>query len=569
MASESDDLDDLDLDSPFDVVESKPIGLSAEKGKPSKLKKEISITTKKTTNLASGVQGAPARKRKSSCDGKFSVEQILRNRQKRQAERERTQQRIKELKGVEGEVEGAEGEGDEDAIQRRFDENAKRQADLLTAQKMETLARQVRASIGGANDNEDLDPKLFVGMADVAVGSRGAATPKRSDESAGGGSGDALAFCAAACADLGIDVSECEDLLVDGLLTGGWLGADLHPRLSSQAGTLNRENFRWLEALSVSEDPYKAHHATRLLRSARDGAGPGPKSDESKVEGGGGAVEEVAALLQDCLAAGDEGSGGAALDSSLRRLHAILAPSGGGRAAIDWSSDPQQTAEVLHSLLLVCCVGEAGLWHDLALDAFARVLGGVDHGRPMESVAFRLLGLHAKIEEGEAQLEEGTSSILFAVSRAMRDGYYEAAASHGMRAASNALLLVGGSALRSLRSLCGLPSSGIAFVSIPQVESSILSLLRSRPEAIVEAATCADGGGIGRHGIWRYHDLLKMIDLFLFCAGSHGGTSALECWSNMLKLSMKQLRRIEKASARYTRVLASEMLTTYGLMFRS
>ena len=36
MASESDDLDDLDLDSPFDVVESKPIGLSAEKGKPSK-----------------------------------------------------------------------------------------------------------------------------------------------------------------------------------------------------------------------------------------------------------------------------------------------------------------------------------------------------------------------------------------------------------------------------------------------------------------------------------------------------------------------------------------------------
>ena len=60
-----------------------------------------------------------------------------------------------------------------------------------------------------------------------------------------------------------------------------------------------------------------------------------------------------------------------------------------------------------------------------------------------------------------------------------------------------------------------------------------------------------------------------MIDLFLFCAGSHGGTSALECWSNMLKLSMKQLRRIEKASARYTRVLASEMLTTYGLMFRS
>ena len=558
---DGDDLDLLDLDSPFDEP-------AAIVGK----------------SPASSSKKSATRKRKG-----FSVESILENRQRRQALQAKTQAKMKQL----GESDDDDDDDDdgEDEFQKKYEESTDRIKDELDAKRMEELAKHVNKTIGEA-DEEDLEPSLFLGIEDF---SRVCEEAYSQSQRGAVNHGEGLSFCLEACKDHGLDFEECQDLLLDEVLSGGWLDDTLHTIHSGVGGEgMDAGKSLWLREISGRpENAFACHFATEALCSTSTDdfeANESPRGGQSdQIKSIVGASLD---LLKDCLEDGqDPRHANLAVIANLRRLHFLLVERrgpkggyGGAGAATPLLKSPKDAANLFHHLTQVLACKTGGLVYDLALSVCAQVLAQVD-AKQMKVVCTHLFDLYTKIETEEANLtiddaeNARSSSIFYALSRVLRDVYFEAAAnvSGSTSASANALHLIG---LRCLRSLSALtdaraPSSASMkkFASLGSIEKELLDRVKRDDRAITDGAL----GAKGKHGLWCFHDLLKMADLFLSCLPPEAGEPTLletdqqrqRDWIDFLKELAKRVKRNQRESARAAHVIAQEMMTAYELRFRS
>ncbi|QDZ25171.1 hypothetical protein A3770_16p76890 [Chloropicon primus] len=568
-----DDLDDLnfDLESPFDAAKSKHgCVVSRVLGGDAKTTKAKASSSDACEGMGGGAKGHGGvgrlgKKRKPA--GRFSVESILEHRQRRKVLQEKTQERLSKLKGEQGAKGGAE---DEEEVQRRYEEKAKIQSDLVAASKMDALAKQIWKDIGTA-ENEDQEPVLFLDLADFAKACEGAFRSEGSSgESRAGSTVQELKLCSDACEDFGIDLVECQDLLTDELLSGRWLNGNLRTLGSPSSSGAGPDGGRllWLEKLcggheEESEDVFAGHFASKNLCSSASTGGIEEESKDSKSPSTL-LTEKATRQLKGCLSC--SGNNSLVMLSTLNILHASLVRRK-EQGGVNYSESPQKVAEVIYYLTQVCASSPGGMVYDLGLAIICQMLSQIDGFPTLRVVYKHFMGAHRRTwGEGENTDEAiglKCSSAHYALRRVVRDIYFESAANHGPDVSRHALSLIGHYLWDDICTLAARPRP-IPAESLEELERQIL-------EGDLDQALNHSVGG--KHGLWGLHDMVKMLDLFLSCLPSHvDGKTVLETdedlqrrLTNFLKDSMKKLKKVEKESARYTRVLVSELLATLRL----
>jgi len=299
-----------------------------------------------------------------------------------------------------------------------------------------------------------------------------------------------------------------------------------------------------------------------------------------------------------------EGEAGLAAAKNIKRLH-FLVVERGARAGLDYSCRVEETAHLVHMLTQFCACAFGGLYHDLALSVAAQVLSQVPF-KAMRAVAAQIVERYDKLGaeedrvaidldvEGSDLRQTSTTSAAYAHTRVLRDIFFEAASGTSEAGRANALYLVGCYAVNALGRFSGAVATPSQRASLSAIESWIFGQLRGKGQAIIAKAL----ERTGKNALWEFHDLLKMLDLYLYClpsvrefasqgeaAGAKGkrkgpqGAMAhqqqqqqqqrlFQDWLHFLNEVGRRLKRLEKESARYTVVLASELRTTYDLLSR-
>ena len=659
------ELDLNDLDSPFD----QPKNIIQEG-----TNRNTNTTT--TTTKSSFFSENEQKKRKTVLGGttsgtrrnRLSVENILKQRQKRDALQREAQERIKRLKrevGIEDPNEdtkstverssrqgrgGGHGKDSRDATQedidRRYEAALKKESDLVGVARMEEFAKQI-TSVIGEDEQEDPEPVFFSPLTQLTkalgVSSHPSQTKKESaataTAAAAGRMAPVLEQYRKSCEIYDVDFEESKDLLLAEVVSGQWLSGTLDTLQSMRGGEAGghcHTNFdveKCLIALTETdgtttnantiadtgrdnnnEQSMKyllSHFATEVLCSSAtcevssefDEVAP----SQSEV------LEQLCGMLERCLGEGDGDSNKSeqevslAMMNTMKLVRVLLEEKWDSKDNHSWvtlplSSDKRDVvAKVMCMLIQVCASKEGGLVYDSALSVAAHILSKIDL-KATNMIADKVVpessGPHigrGKKKEGKRKNDgpqEDGSSVLYAHTRVLRDLFFEASANSTPTASENALQFIGRYTLAALSAFGGCtPSTQRKDFKGKQVsndiksglldlEEQIFEHISSKSYVIVKTALERD-----EHcGIWEFHDFLKMLDVYLFClpcqvrtnATTNTSVSVLEGHTgyqrdliNFLNQIMKCFKKCQKESSRHCRVLASEMQTTYQLLFRS